>query len=159
MISNAINLFNCNVKTNIIAAIKITAENGGDSPQFKPLLADLLKDFNVQEISTDRAYSSHDNIDAVCNAGVHPYIPFKKNVTGKSRGYVNWYNVYHYSQINRDKYMKHYHKRSNAESTNSAIKAKLGEPLRSKNRTAQVNELLAKIIAYNLTVLNGPALS
>ena len=32
-------------------------------------------------------------------------------------------------------------------------KRKFGETLKSKNPVAQVNELLAKIIAYNLTVV------
>ena len=48
---------------------------------------------------------------------------------------------------------RHFHKRSNIESTNGAIKRKFGETLKSKNRVAQENELLAKIIAYNLTVV------
>ena len=37
--------------------------------------------------------------------------------------------------------------------TNAAIKRKFGETLKSKNTVAQVNELLAKLIAYNLTVV------
>ncbi len=49
--------------------------------------------------------------------------------------------------------MEHYHKRSNVESTIGAIKKKLGESLKSKNLVAQKNELLCKIIAYNITVL------
>ena len=49
--------------------------------------------------------------------------------------------------------MEHYHKRGNIEATNAAIKRKFGETLKSKNPVAQVNELLAKIIAYNLTVV------
>ncbi len=48
---------------------------------------------------------------------------------------------------------EHYHKRSNIEATNEAIKHKFGETLKSKNPTAQVNEMLAKIVAYNLTVV------
>jgi hypothetical protein len=47
----------------------------------------------------------------------------------------------------------HYHKRSNIEATNAAIKRKFGETLKSKNPTAQVKELLTKIVAYNLTVV------
>lgn len=85
--------------------------------------------------------------------GGTPYIPFKKNVTVKSRGSTTWSKIYHYFQFNRDEFMKHYHKRSNIESTNAAIKRKFGETLKSKNPVAQVNELLAKIIAYNLTVV------
>jgi hypothetical protein len=61
--------------------------------------------------------------------------------------------MYHYFQLNKDEFMGHYHKRSNVESTNAAIKWKFGETLKSKNQIAQVNELLAKIIAYNLTVV------
>lgn len=45
------------------------------------------------------------------------------------------------------------HKRRNIEATNAAIKRKFGETLKSKNPVAQVNELLAKIVAYNLTVV------
>ena len=61
--------------------------------------------------------------------------------------------MYHYFQLNRDEFMDHYQKRSNIEANNAAIKRKFGETLKSKNPTAQVNELLAKIIAYNLTVI------
>ena len=61
--------------------------------------------------------------------------------------------MYHYFQLNKDEVMEHYHKRSNVESTNAAIKRKFGETLKSKNQVAQLNELPAKIIAYNLTVV------
>ena len=82
-----------------------------------------------------------------------PYIPFKKNVTGKKRGSAMWAKMYHFFQLNRDEFQEHYNKRSNIESTNAAIKRKFGETLKSKNDTSQVNELLCKIIAYNLTVV------
>lgn len=59
----------------------------------------------------------------------------------------------HYFQINKDEFMEHHHKRSTVETTNAAIKRKFRETLTSKNETAQVNEFLAKIIAYNLTVV------
>jgi len=34
--------------------------------------------------------------------------------------------MYHYFQLNRDDFMEHYHKRSNIEATNAAIKRKFG---------------------------------
>jgi len=55
--------------------------------------------------------------------------------------------------MNKDEFLDHYHKRSNAEATFAAIKKKFGESIKSKNRVAQENELLCKIIAYNITVL------
>jgi transposase len=82
-----------------------------------------------------------------------PGIPFKNHATGKTRGSPIWNKMYHYFQLNEDEFMEHYHKRSNVESTKAAIKRKFGEILKSKNQIAQINELLAKIIAYNFTVV------
>ena len=44
-------------------------------------------------------------------------------------------------------------KRKCSGATFGAIKQKFGETLKSKKTTAQVNELLCKIIAHNITVL------
>ncbi len=141
------------VKTNIVAAITITDGTAGDSPQFEPLVKRTAEGFRINEISADLAYSSRDNLTTVKDVGGVPYIPFKKNATDKQRGSSMWVKMYHYFMLNRDEFMEHFHKRSNIESTNAAIKRKFGETLKSKNWTAQVNELLAKIIAYNLTVV------
>ena len=143
----------CGVKTNIVTSIEITGGNGADSPHFKPLVNDTSKSFNIREISADLAYSSRDNLEAIGALGGVAYIPFKRIATGKTRGSPVWRRMYHYFQLNREEFMAHYHKRSNVESTNAAIKRKFGETLKSKNQVAQVNELLAKIIAYNLTVV------
>jgi transposase len=141
------------VKTNIIASVAITDSDGGDSPQFGPLVKKTSEGFTINEISADMAYSSRFNLQLVANAGGKAYIPFKKNATGRTGGSALWKKMYHYFQLNRDEFMEHYHKRSNIEATNAAIKRKFGETLKSKNPTAQVNELLAKIVAYNLTVV------
>lgn len=49
--------------------------------------------------------------------------------------------------------MKKYHKRSNVESTFSAIKRKFGDSVLSKTDTAMKNEVLCKILCHNLTCL------
>lgn len=141
------------VKTNIVTNIVITHENGHDSPQFKPLLTGAAKNFKIHDVLADKAYSSRDNLNTVGDVGGVPYILFKNHATGYTRGSPLWNKMYHYFQLNRDEFMEHYHKRSNVESTNAAIKRKFGETLKSKNHVAQVNELLAKVIAYNLTVV------
>jgi len=141
------------VKTNVVAAVAITDAYSNDSPQFGPLIRKTAQGFTINEISADRAYSSRLNLQTVANEGGKAYIPFKKNATDKCRGSFLWNKMYHYFQLNRDEFMEHYHKRSNIEATNAAIKRKFGETLKSKNPVAQVNELLAKIIAYNLTVV------
>jgi transposase len=109
--------------------------------------------FSIDEVTADLAYSSRANLQTVENIGGKAYIPFKKNATGRAGGSTIWKKMYHYFQLNREEFMEHYHKRSNIEATNAAIKRKFGETLKSKNPIAQVNELLAKIVAYNLTVV------
>lgn len=141
------------VKTNVVAAVAITDAYSNDSPQFGPLVRKTAEGFKINEVSADMAYSSRNNLQLVANEGGKAYIPFRKNATGKARGSILWSKMFHYFQLNRDEFMEHYHKRSNIEATNAAIKRKFGETLKSKNPTAQVNELLAKIVAYNLTVV------
>lgn len=97
--------------------------------------------------------TSRSNLELVNEVGGIPYIPFKKNTTGKPAGSSMWKKMYHYFQLNRDEFLKHYHKRNKIESTNIAIKRKFGKTLKSKYRITQENGLLGKIIAYNLTVI------
>jgi transposase len=141
------------VKTNIVTEIVITADNVHDTKPFRTLLNGTAKNFDIKEISADKAYSSRDNLAAVAEINANAYIPFLKTATGKSHGSPLWNKMYHYFKMNQEEFMEHYHKRSNVEATNAAIKRKFGETLKSKNQIAQVNELLAKIIAYNLTVV------
>lgn len=47
--------------------------------------------------------------------------------------------------------LRYYHKRSNVESSFSALKRKFGEALRSKTDLAKKNELLAKVVCHNIT--------
>lgn len=61
-----------------------------------------------------------------------------------------WRNLYYFYQMNRAKFKGIYHKRSNVETTFSMIKGKFGERLRSKTEKAQINELLCKILCYNI---------
>ncbi len=106
----------------------------------------------LDEIYGDAAYSSVKNLQIVDKFGGTAYIPFKKNATCKSGGAL-WKKAYHNFQLHRDEFDKHYHQRSNAEATFAAIKMKFGETIKSRNRVAQKNEMLCKVIAYNITVL------
>ncbi len=61
--------------------------------------------------------------------------------------------INNYYQYKREEFIQHYHKRSNVESTFSMIKAKFGGFVRSKLATAQVNEVLCKILCHNICCL------
>src|SRR4051812_39861306 len=61
--------------------------------------------------------------------------------------------MFHLYQFNRDEYLKHYHKRSDVESTISMIKAKFGDHVRSKTDRAMANEMLCKVFCHNIYCL------
>ena len=55
-------------------------------------------------------------------------------------GRVRYAKMFHFFSLNRDEFLRHYHKRSNVESTFSMIKAKFGDSVRSKTDVAMKNE-------------------
>jgi len=61
--------------------------------------------------------------------------------------------AFHFFQFNQEEYMGKYHKRSNVESTFSAVKRKFGDSVMSKNDDAMVNEVLCKFLCHNLSCL------
>ena len=54
------------------------------------------------------------------------------------------------SSTDREEFLPHYHQRSNAESTFSAVKRKFGDAVRSKHETAMKNEVLCKFLCHNI---------
>ncbi len=148
----------CGVKTNIVTAVEIGL--GGDSPQFIPLAKRTYESgFIIKEVSGDKAYNSKDNYNAINELGGIAYIPFRNNTSPwsnpHSRGNKSkiWRRMYRYFAYNQEEFLEHYHKRSNIESTNNRIKAKFTDLVRSKNKTAQVNEVLLKVLCHNICVL------
>ena len=61
--------------------------------------------------------------------------------------------MWHFYTFNREAFLAHYHKRSNVETTMSMIKGKFGASVRAKTPTAQVNEVLLKVLCHNICVL------
>jgi transposase len=141
----------CGVKTNIVTAVRILDKTANDSPQFVPLVKETADGFTIGEVSADAAYGSLENFETVANCGGTAYIAFKSSATGAKGGHFE--KAFHYFNFKRDEYLAHYHKRSNVESTFSAIKRKFGDAVRSRTDAAMVNESLCKILAHNLCVL------
>jgi transposase len=92
---------------------------------------------------------------AVSSIGGTAYVPFKSNTTPPTEDGSAWSQMYHYFMQNREKFLEHYHQRSNVETAFSQIKGKFGDSLRSKSDVGQVNEALCKILCHNLCVLVG----
>ena len=141
------------VYSNIIPQAIITDGKEADSPRFIELLQNTADNFNVAEISADMAYNSRENAQFSEQLGITPYIPFKKNATGKSRGAPAWNKMFKYFKNAREEFMKHYHLRSNAESGFFMLKQRFGDFLFLKDSISQTNEILCKILCHNLCVL------
>lgn len=146
----------CGVKTNIVTSIEISKGTANDSTFFEPLVNQMSDNFDIEEISADKAYSSKKNLEVVRKCGGVSFIPFKKNIIvrpGRTKGSPLWRKMWHYFNLHREEFLDHYHKRSNVESTMNMIKSKFGGRLRSKTNIAQVNELLAKVLCHNICVV------
>lgn len=145
----------CGIKTNIVTAVKISQEHDSDTLFFRRLAKKTSENFDIKEMTADKAYSSRNNLSLIEDLGGTAYIPFKSSTTGKSRGAGSklWNKMFHYFLYKHEEFQQHYHKRSNVESTFRMIKTKFGESVRSKTRTAQVNEALCKILCHNICVL------
>jgi transposase/predicted nucleic acid-binding Zn finger protein len=137
--------------TQVVASVIITDKHAGDAPQFPPLVKATAKNFTVNQVSGDKAYASEENFQAVEDCGGTGYLSFKSNATGSIGGIYE--RMYHLFCLNKEDYLKHYHRRSNVESLFSAVKRLFGDSVRSKSEVAMKNETLGKLLAYNITLL------
>ena len=140
------------VKTNIVTSVEVSRRYAHDSPYFKPLIERTAQNFQMREVSADKGYISASNIKLTLMKGAQPYIPFKSYNT-KNRESTAWNRMLHFYRYHQEEFNKHYHKRSNVESTFSMIKARFGERLRSKTGRAQINEALCKVLCHNICVV------
>ncbi len=104
------------------------------------------------------------NLQAVAHLGAVPFVPFKATRNAGPVPAIHadvtlpdvasaWLKMYAYFVYQRDTFLSHCHKRSSVETTFSMIMRKFGDSLRSKSDTGQMNEVLCKVIAYNLCCL------
>lgn len=139
------------VKTHIVTSVKIKGRNAGDAPMFGPLLRATAKNFKMVEVSADKAYLSHANLDIAADMNATAFIPFKEaNVAGHGG---LWDKMLCMFKLNREQFMQHYHKRSNVESVFHMIKSKFNSHVRSKTETAMKNEVLTKVLCHNICCL------
>lgn len=146
--------------TNVVTGVEVTGAYGKESSDMLhlPTLLDTTKKhrFTVQRLSADKAYLSKKNLAVIEGHGAMPLIPFKSNSVAfddPSPASDLWRKMFHFYCYRQQEFLAYYHKRSNVETTFHMIKAKFGTAIRSKTPTAQVNELLCKILCHNLCCL------
>jgi len=143
--------FATGVQTNIVTAVTIAEQDSADSPRFSELVHATAKEFQVAEVSADKAYGSAANFAAVDSHGGQFFPAFRVNATGAIGG--SFAKAFHYFSFKREEYLKQYHQRSNVESTVAMVKRKFGDSVKAKNELAQKNEVYAKFVCHNICVL------
>jgi transposase len=148
------------VVTNIITSVEVTAGNVNDNPQLPALVDETARRFALREVSADMGYSSVKTLEHIESKGAKALVPFKSNAkamsvthAAKANPSETWSRLYHYFALNRRAFLTAYNKRSNVESTFSAMKRLVGGTVRSKSDRAQMNEALCMCLVYNLTVV------
>ena len=133
-----------------IPSMEVTTGEVGDTTQLGSLLESLD---DIESVAGDSGYLSHTNCMLIEAKGATPYLKPRRNSPTKIIGPPAWKHMIRSYRKNPGKWMKHYHKRSMAETAFSAIKRTLGHHLTSIRRDHQKLELMTKVIVYNLTVL------
>jgi len=142
----------CGNLTKTVARVIISPAYAHDSPFFIPLVGNAAKHFRLEEVMADAAYSSRENLEFAASKQARVVVPFKSNAVFGTESEV-WNKLLHFYSFHQEEFHERYKYRSNVETAFSAIKGKFGEGLRSHDNRGQINELLAKIICHNLSVL------
>jgi transposase len=137
--------------TGVVVAAEVLDKDSPDSPQLPGLVKAAAERFTVQAVAADKAYSGTANHEVIAQVGGTPYIMFKAGATGEAGGVFQ--QMYHLFALNREQFQARYHRRSRIESTFSAVKRKFGDSVRSRLPVAMKNEVLAKLVCFNLTRL------
>ena len=147
----------CGVQTNIVTAADCTANESADVRFFDEFVRTTAKNFRVEEVSADKAYLSKKNVRVVDEVGGTPYIPLRSDTrarASKRKADPLWEKLYHHFTLRQADFLQHYHKRSNVETVFHMIKSRGGEVLLSKTGSAQVNEVLLRVLCHNICVVN-----
>ena len=144
----------CGTETGIITCADVSDWRDHDNKYFAPLVADTAEHFDMHQIAADKAYTSRTNYAQVHGFGAALLAPFKSNVVPpRADDDSAWARMLRLFLTDYDRWAAEYHVRSIAESVISKLKRLFGDELYCRNVVAQCNELLCRIIAYNLTVV------
>jgi hypothetical protein len=118
-----------------------------------PLVKRTAKHFDISEVSADKAYPSHWNMETVDDFGGTPFLAFKTNTAARPEGR---------SGVGADVPLLHVQQGGihgalrqevQRRAVSSAVKAKFGHSVRPKCDGGQVNEVLTKVLCHNMCIL------
>lgn len=141
----------CRSKEKPIYSWILTSALRHDSPRFRTLLRRVHG--KIGDVCSDKANSCRENAQLVAKLGGEPFLMPRKNASSKARGCQAWKQMMKFRKEHPKKFERRYHKRSNAESTNSSLKGEYGEFLYSRKWFMQKREAGLKVIAHNIRQL------
>jgi len=142
------------VKSNTVTALNVELKPGKDNLIFREHVDKTSENFKINEWSGDGRYWCKENCRKINEIGAKPYFRVWKSWSGKSRGCMPWKLMNQKSKDDPKEYGKHYHKRSNVESTNMSKKMIHGEKVYSKLPSARINEEILRWINHNINIFN-----
>ncbi|NQU98546.1 transposase [Candidatus Woesearchaeota archaeon] len=140
-------------KTNIFISAEVTEGHVHDSLMVKEIVDRRVIAFDLQKFVADKAYLSRDTLEFINGIGLLPFIPFKKNCIGRSRGSPLWKKLFAEFTYNYESFMNNYHARSQIETSFHMLKARLGNNCATRGLNANINEIKTKVLCHNLCVL------
>lgn len=143
------------VDTCMVLGARVTSSNFADIKMFEELVRRTHKELKYSFVSGDKAYNSREAHRICGELGIMPFLMFKKNTTSRAGGDRTWHDAFRMFKDKPEQYLQQYHKRSKVEATFSMIKRKFLHFTRAKSEIGQENEILCKIIAHNICVLNS----
>jgi transposase len=139
--------------TNIFVSVSVTEKNVADITMLPSVVSDHPHHFAFQDFVADKAYSSRDVFKFLDKLGLEAYIPFKRGSSSDPKGSKLWKQMYQFFRKMPEEYNLHYHQRSNIETTFHMLKQRYGHRLLTKEFVANENEIKARVLCHNLTVL------
>jgi transposase len=125
--------------------------------QFKTMVEMVSSIFKIKEWLGDAGYLSREACNLVTKQHGIPFFWPKSNSTTKSKGSYAWADMITLFKTNLEYFKKHYHQRSKVESVFFVIKNYFGSRVFSRRIEGQLNEMLFKVLAYNLCRLGEVA--
>jgi transposase len=125
--------------------------------QFKTMVEMVSSIFKIKEWLGDAGYLSREACNLVTKQHGIPFFWPKSNSTAKSRGSYAWADMITMFKQNLEYFKKHYHQRSKVESVFFVIKNYFGSTVFSRRIEGQLNEMLFKVLAYNICRLSEVA--
>jgi transposase len=125
--------------------------------QFKTMVEMVSSIFKIKEWLGDAGYLSREACNLVSKQHGIPFFWPKSNSTARSKGSYAWADMITMFKKNLEYFKKHYHQRSKVESVFFVIKNYFGSTVFSRRIEGQLNEMLFKVLAYNLCRLGEVA--